>query len=475
MRTPSAAWNPIDDLKRVRLADRRHDRRVVAVARRAMAAPGASFPRMMHDDSELEATYRLLSNPDVSPESILDAHYRATSSRARASGQPTVVVHDTTECCFRGDSEREGVGRISNSARGLSVHVALALSPDGAPHGLLNVSTSTRLSPPRPRRDRKKMPRPHSQRESARWMAGVAASTTRLGEGPNNAVHVMDREADNYLLFDGLTSAGCAFVIRLAQNRRIVDDEHDYLREATDHIDAAITREAKASLRSDRYRQNETKKKHPARKAREAHLAIGARTVTIPVADGQGRLVERRKISLNVVRVWEPDPPLGEEPIEWLLLTNLPVDSVAKLEIIVDLYRLRWTVEEYFKALKTGCAFERRQLESRHALENALAILAPIACRLLFLRTLARRDDGTPAADLLTATQLEILRVLARRYPLPPRPTARDALLSIAGIGGFLKRNGEPGWQTIGLGFDELLRAELLWKAAKSGRRCDLS
>lgn len=475
MKLPSAAWNPVDDFKQVRLVDRRHDRRVVAVARRAVAAPGASFPRMMHDDGELEATYRLLSNPNVSPQSIFDAHYRATARRARASGQPIVIVHDTTDCCFRGDSEREGIGRISNSARGLSVHVALALSPDGAPHGLLDVATHTRLSPPRPRRDRKKRPRPHSQRESARWMAGVDASMKRLGAGPNNAVHVMDREADNFLLFDGLVAAGSAFVIRLAQNRRIVDDEHQCLRDAIEHVDAVMTRETEASRRSDRYRYPASKKRHPARQAREAQLAVGARAVTIPVTDGQSRLVHRRRLPLNVVRVWEPAPPDGEEPIEWLLLTNLPVNSAGKLEVIVDLYRMRWTVEEYFKALKTGCAFERRQLESRHALENALAILAPIACRLLFLRTLARRDDGTPATELLTTTQIETLRLLARRYPLPSRPTARDALLSIAGIGGFLKRNGEPGWQTIGLGFDELLRAELLWKAAKSARRCDLS
>jgi hypothetical protein len=94
-------------------------------------------------------------------------------------------------------------------------------------------------------------------------------------------------------------------------------------------------------------------------------------------------------------------------------------------------------------------------LESRHALENALAILAPIACQLLHLRSVARRTEVAPASQVLTPTQIEVLRALSVRHPLPKNPTARDALLAIAGLGGFLKRNGEPGWQTIGRGYED--------------------
>ena len=455
------------------MADRRHARRVVAVAKRAMAAPAASFPRMMRDDSELEGAYRLFSNRDVSPDSILNAHYRATAGRVQTTDVPTIVVHDTSDCCFGGESEREGIGRVANKGKGLSVHVALALGPDGAPHGLLDVATHTRMGPAADRRMRKT--KPHAERESARWRKTVDRAMNRLGEGPKQVVHVMDREADDYLLWEALLASGRAFVIRLAQNRRLCEEQHEYLDDAIVEIAAHVTRDVQVSPRSDFYRRVTAKKRHPARPERAARLAIGSKTVRIARSKYNGSATGAPHLTLNVVRVWEPEPPQGQEPVEWLLITNLPAESPGQLEVIVDLYRLRWTVEEFFKALKTGCAFEDRQLESRHALENALAILAPIACRLLLLRTVARRQDGSPATEVFTETEIEVLRVLSRRHRLPRAPSARDALLAVAGIGGFLKRNGEPGWLTIGRGLDELLRASWLWTAAKSRQRCDQS
>jgi len=466
------AWSPVRDLQGVRMVDKRHARRVVAVAKRAMAAPRASFPRMMRDDGELEGAYRLFSNPDVSPRSILDAHFEATAKRTLESGAPIVVVHDTTDCCFGGEAERAGIGRVSNDGKGLALHVALALAPDGLPRGLLDVVTSTRLGGVQSKRGRER--KPPSERESARWFATVERVMNRLGDA-NQAVHVMDREADGYLLLEDLVQAGRAFVIRAKHNRRVLNDQHDFLRDAIEHVDVMVEREVCLSSRSDRHRRISAKKTHAAREARMAHLAVGARTVTIRSGKQNRDFADRPTLTLNVVRVWEPNPAADQPPVEWLLITNLPASSPAQLEVVVDVYRARWTVEEFFKALKTGCAFEQRQLESRHALENALAILAPIACRMLLLRTLARRPDPVPATDVLTPTQIDVLRAISARYELPRNPTVRDALLAVAGLGGFLRRNGTPGWQTIGLGFDHLLQAELVWKAAKRGQRSDQS
>jgi hypothetical protein len=179
-------------------------------------------------------------------------------------------------------------------------------------------------------------------------------------------------------------------------------------------------------------------------------------------------------LALNVVRVWEIDPPPGESPVAWTLLTSDPIDDVDALLRVVDRYRARWVIEEYFKALKTGCAYEKRQLESFDALVNVLAIYAPIACQLLRLRSEARRAPDAPATDVLTPTQLQVLR---RRYrkPLPEEPTARDVLLAIAAIGGHLKRNGEPGWQTLGAGYEKLLALVEGWELAMSAEGSDQS
>ena len=175
-------------------------------------------------------------------------------------------------------------------------------------------------------------------------------------------------------------------------------------------------------------------------------------------------------LTINVVRVWEANPPPGESPIEWKLLTSEPIESPEDVEEIVDKYRRRWLIEEYFKALKTGCAFEKRQLESLSALEKALAIFLPIAWRLLLLRDLSRAVPTAPASFLLTSTQLEILKALAEK-PLTDEPSMEDVAYAIARLGGHLKRNGPPGWQTLGHGFRNLLQAEVGWKAHQ--KRCD--
>ncbi len=131
-------------------------------------------------------------------------------------------------------------------------------------------------------------------------------------------------------------------------------------------------------------------------------------------------------LRLNVIHVFERRPPRDEPAVEWFLLTNLPIDSPEAIAFAVDCYRGRWVIEEFFKALKTGCQYERRQLESAHSLLNALAILAPVAWRLLLRRHLAQTDERAPATAALTPKQLEVLHAVAKRpFLRNPRPARR--------------------------------------------------
>ena len=104
---------------------------------------------------------------------------------------------------------------------------------------------------------------------------------------------------------------------------------------------------------------------------------------------------------MNLVEVCETKPPTGEKPIRWSLLTTEPVTTEEDVLRIVDAYRTRWLIEEFFKALKTGCAFERMQLESFHALHNALALCLPMAWQMLLLRAVARDKPELPAEAVL--------------------------------------------------------------------------
>ena len=139
------------------------------------------------------------------------------------------------------------------------------------------------------------------------------------------------------------------------------------------------------------------------------------------------------------------------------MYTNEPIDTPEQILQVVDWYRARWTIEEYFKVLKTGCAMEKRQLADSYALSNALALLAPIAWRLLLLRNEARDQPKSPATQVFESDEIEVLRAaVVKRRRLPENPTVLDAMLSIASLGGHLKHNGPPGWQTLAGSYEKL-------------------
>ena len=159
----------------------------------------------------------------------------------------------------------------------------------------------------------------------------------------------------------------------------------------------------------------------------------------------------------------EIDCPKGETPVAWYLVTSEPIAGRKAVASVVDIYRARWVVEELFKAIKTGCQFEKRQLESYASLKLALAIFLPIAVRLLALRAAARLDPKGPCTTL-SALQLELLRRSTKRLQ-PPDPTNEEAYLALAAFGGHLRSNGDPGWLVLARAYERLLLIEKGWNA----------
>jgi hypothetical protein len=417
---------------------------------------GESFPKAL-DDAELEGAYRFFGNAKVTPEAILAPHFRQTARRA-SSHEDVLVVHDTTQFEFGGDSKREGLGRLIRPGQGFFGHFALATAAAGdrEPLGLLNVETVFRHDKAIPRKQRRAK---DNRGESARWQRSISAAEGLLDDNVR-AIHVMDREADSYAILSALAEAGRSYVIRSFQDRVLADDE-TRLRAAAKAAKRSFDREVPLSRRP--VIDGPKGKRHPARRSRIATLSLAARAIEIP-RTSDAKAAGSSTLQLNVVYVWERRPPPGEPAVEWFLLTSLPIATPTEIAFAVDCYRGRWMIEEYFKALKTGCQYERRQLESAHSLLNALAVLAPVAWRLLLLRHLGRHAPKRPATDALTPDQLDVLHAVSRR-PMPKRPTVKDAMLAIAGLGGHLPRNGDPGWLVLGRGMHDLLLLELGWRA----------
>jgi hypothetical protein len=434
--------------------DGRLNRRLVDLTSRMASAPDASFPVATESDANLEGTYRFLNNERVTPEKILAPHLRMTLDRV--AGNEVVVAHDTTEFNF-GDSEREDLGRVGRGkSHGFYAHVALALGRKTRdPLGVLGHLVHERHGG-KGRRGHEAL-QSADDNEGLRWAKLVEIVEVAVGRGV--AVHVMDREADSYALFAELVARGARFVVRMVgDKRRIAGTPTQTVGEVLATKPLIVEREVPISARG-RSRLPSQRKLHPPRHARLAQLHICAAPVTIVRPDSSSH-APAPTLALNVVKIFEPNPPEGEPAVEWRLWTTEPIDSADQVLAVVDAYRCRWVIEEFFKALKTGCAVEERQLESSHGLQNTLAIFMPIAWRLLSLRMLSRSDDKAPATRVMTANMITCLRLALRkrgRPPLPPKPTVKDALLGVAGLGGHIKNNGDPGWIVIGRGFNELL------------------
>lgn len=432
--------------------------------------PSASFPDAAGSDSALEGTYRFLSNPAVQFEHIWGPHRRCTRERAATSGQ-VLVVHDTSVFTFVG--EREGLGPVLNKggAQGFFGHFSLALADENTrePLGVLGFRSFVRNPEKKEKRSqRAQLNDPH--RETLRWWE-LAHETEQVLAGHAQAIHVMDREADSFELFTKLLENQYRFVIRIRGDRATSTplegtQGHVHVSAAMAAVSHCVEREVSLSRRQKSLPRD--KQINPSRSQRLAKLRMSSERVDI-LRPSYLPSSMPRQLAVNVVRVYEVEAPHGEPPVEWMLVTNLPVADAEEVERVVDIYRARWTIEEFFKALKTGCSFEKRQLESLHALLNALAIFLPIAWRLLRLKTLSRDQPNAPASAVLSPTQLAVLKSQTR-LKLPLHPTALDALRAVAALGGHLKNNGAPGWQILGRGFEKLLLMEVGWIAATAER-----
>ena len=438
-------------------SDERLTERLKAVVTGLAKDPSLSIPRSF-DSAGLEGAYRFFSNQRVTPEDILSSHIEATRKRCESDGD-FLIAHDTTTFSYRFDGERERLGRVQRSNpksnQAFFAHVSLALAADGTrrPLGLAAFKTWTRG----PVRDGV---------EYQRWEEQIRLASHQLN-GQKNAIHLADREADDYEMFYALQRDGHRFVVRCQYDRRLETPDATKLHELFAGIPASVEREVPLSRRKPR-RATNAGKIHPARKARTAILCVAAASVTLTKPQRPRAHSNHPSASLviNVVRVWEPNPPEGYAPVEWLLYTSEPIETPEQQLAVVDHYRARWTIEEYFKALKTGCDFESRQLQDYEALINLLATFAPIAYRLLLIRSEAAREPDQPGTVLLSPDHLDVLRARGR-IRLSSAPTVREIYLAIAALGGHIKYSGDPGWLTLARGYEKLELLTEGWCAAK--------
>ena len=432
------------ELTAIELGDRRRNHRAQRVLEKLGDKPTVSIPAACGGWDETKAAYRLFDYPEVTFDAVLAPHFACTEERLR--DYPRVLcVQDTTELDYTTKKDIAGLGPLNyETRRGMYLHPTLALTPERVPLGLLDLYSWARE--PGSLGQGKNPSRTLEEKESVRWVDGFAR-VNELAEQLENTrlTYIGDRESDIYDLFveAPCPEHGADWLVRVQHQERLLADG----RKLRPVLDAApvlteVTFERPASN---------------GRPARTVHQQIKAARVTLKAPSRPDRLLP--DVSVTVLLATEIDPPAGEEPLDWVLLTNLPVQTPEQALEKLSWYLCRWQIEVYFKILKSGCRVEQLQLETRERLEPALGFYMIIAWRVLFLTMLGRDCPEMPCDTVFADEEWKAVYLVTQRKVPPEKPPSLDTMVRmIASLGGFLNRksDGFPGPKTLWIGLQRV-------------------
>src|SRR5229473_7736308 len=436
----------------VHLGDQRRTKRAVALAQAIAHDPAGSLPAQMQDEAATQAAYRFLQTPDVTYEKLIRPHVEQTRAQAREPKQ-VLLIQDTTEVDYQHHPTTTGLGPIGNgSHHGYLLQSVLAVLPGSRQVlGLMHQEPFLRQPAPKGESQRQRARR---ERESQVWERSVQA----IGDPPAGVhwIHVGDRYSDMFPFLSRCRQRHCDFDVRAAQDRCVdlLVEQADtpaarrshHQRRPQQHLFEVVrgwSAHGEQDLELDATKQS---------RARTAHLALSFGSLRLLPPEGH-QDSSLRPLVVWVVRVWEPEPPEGIEPLEWVLLTSVPTHTSAHAWQRVGWYRARWIVEDFHQGLKTGCRVEQRQLQTYEGLRTLLGLLSPEAVRLLQLRTLARQAPEQPVQQVLP---VDLVQVVAHLAHVPAAQlTTQQCWYTIARQGGYLGRKGDgpPGWKTLWLGW----------------------
>ena len=429
--------------------DPRRAERGALIFERIVASGSLTIRKIGESRAGEMGVHRFLSAPEVTEREILAT--LAARTAAACAGRRIVAVQDTSEINFRGrDRGRKGLGR-GGDGEGLGFFLHPVIAVDAADElvlGLLDAQIWTR----RPEDDgsacRERRRRPLAAKESHRWLAGACAAAERAHAAAELIV-VGDRESDLYGVFAG-RPANAQLVVRAAQDR-LLDDAGRLFARA----------EAWPELQSETIR---LPSRGPGDKGRDATVALRAGPVCIKRPVNGFDPNDPPSVALTLVEARETAPPDDVPPLHWRLLTTLSVPDGKAASEIVGLYRLRWRIEQVFRALKSdGLGLPDVQVQDAERLFKLAALGLGAAVRTIQL--VDARDGGPrPASDVADQGLVEAAEAIGptlegkterQRNPHPARSLAWLAWIA-ARLGGWNCYYKPPGPKTMRSGWDRL-------------------
>jgi len=465
----------MDEMKTADLKDKRLDNRLREVLSQLGEHPTASIPAASGGHTEMTAAYRFFNNEKATLATVLAPHTEAT--RQRVAQQAVVVLaQDTTEADLtRPEQQVTGAGPLDGgSRRGALLHPLHAFTPDGTPLGTLHAEAWVReeevTCASMSRAERAAIP--IEEKESHRWVEMIRRAGDEASRCPStHVICVADSEADIYEVLVEGTVEPCRVdsIVRACQDRALAREDGQpaagkYLREQALAQPVLLThtihvrgRKAKVAC--------ETRGRRQPRESRKAQVEARAARVTLRAPWRPDRKLP--PVTVNVVLVREVDPPQDEEPVEWLLLTSLPVDSVEQVRQVIQYYCARWMIEVLFRVLKSGCRVEKRRFEHIDRLLPCLGVYLIVAWRTLYVCRLGRScPDINCEAVFEPAEWKSVWKVIHRTDPPREPPPLGRMVRLVAQLGGYIDRksSGPPGPQTVWIGLQRMHDFALCWQ-----------
>lgn len=433
-----------NEFQNATINDQRLINRLTLTATILEKEPEKSIPEACQDWATIKGAYKLFGNPKVTPIAILSGHRHQTIKRMLEHNL-VLIIQDTSSLDFTGHPKTKGLGPYTTTPNsiGLLMHTASVVTPQGVPLGLLAQDIWARDQKQKGKKlDHHKLP--IESKESYKWIRTLESS---MKDVPSSVatVTVADREADIFELFKYANENQHHFLIRAVQNRRVTE-EHKLLRSQIENTPIAGQCEVEIPRKSE---QNVP--------PRTVRLNISFCPVTLRLANSSK---DSATIKLYAVLAKEVTACETDEAIEWLLLTNMPVNNLQDAVEKVGWYRQRWKIERFHYVVKVGCKIEELQLQTSQRLTNAITLYSIIAWRLLWMMYQSRETPDAPCSIIFDKKEWQILSCIINKTSAPPKkaPTVREAVRSLAKLGGFIGRkgDGEPGAKVLWRGYQKL-------------------
>ena len=363
--------------------------------------------------------------------------------------------------------------------QGAFLHLLHAFSDDGTPLGTVHAHLWARES----LRDNtgKKVKKQYKQvpfenKESRRWVDALhEADRVACQSHPTEVICIADSEADIFELFVAgqAESHVSDWIVRACQDRAVLPNTVKNGPEAPSatSLFAQVTASEvlfhnRISVRGRKTKVTcELRSRRQARVSREAEVEVRAARVTLRPPDRRGQKLP--PVLVNVVLVRETNPPAGEEPVEWLLLTSLPLETMEQVREVIRCYCMRWMVEVFFRTLKSGCRAEERRFETLDRQLNCLAVYLIVAWRTLYVCRLGRSNPDVSCETLFDPDEWKaVYYVVHNKTPPITPPALREMVRMVAQLGGYVNkpRRDDPGPQTVWLGLQRAHDFALCWR-----------